>query len=351
MGDSDKFEKLFEQLGCINNTLISFQQQFNALKAENQSLSNNITSLKSDIKADINTLRNDLKILNVKNAKLHKQQILFDEKISHLNSKMREYEQVSHANRVRLTNIPYSDKENIFSVIKTIGDFIECSVTEADFDFLYRLKVNRFLQSPPIIIKFVRKELKIKFFNLFWAKRELVNTNLFSDKTISPMRIYISEDLGRETYRLFRRGKELQREGKIKSIWTRQGRIFIKKEEGSQPTLVRNEEVLTKYRCDSIVDLGECSSLATGEDETETDELLLSQESRKASKKRKIKKMPSNKISRFLKPTPSNVVSDKSTLPSPITITPSLPFTTTTKANQATPLPKNDSGLQLKVFP
>lgn len=340
MGDSVNFEKLFEQLGQINQSMNFLQQKFDALKADNQGLSNNISGLKSEIKSDINSLRNDLKILNVKNATLNKKHSLFERKISYLNTLMIEYEQASYANKIRLSNIPFSETEDIFSLIKIIGEFIGCTVVESDIDFSYRLKLKRLMPLPPIIIKFVRKEMKNKFFSLFWAKKESINTNLFfATKLDNPKKIYISEDMGRETYKLFRRGRELQRRGVIRFIWTRQGKIFIKKEEDSQPMLIRNGNDFVQFGYDIATDLEECSSFATG-DETETDEVLTHQIG-KPSKKRKFKRSQSCKISEFLKPSLPNV---KPTLPSPLTTNPNLPSTSSVKPKQdlVTPLPKND---------
>uniref|UniRef100_T1ICA8 Uncharacterized protein n=1 Tax=Rhodnius prolixus TaxID=13249 RepID=T1ICA8_RHOPR len=290
--------------------------EIDALKADNQGFSNNISGLKSEIKSDINSLRNDLKILNVKNATLNKKHSLFERKISYLNSLMIEYEQASYANKIRLSNIPFSETEDIFSLIKIIGEFIGCTVVESDIDFSYRLKLKRLMPLPPIIIKFVRKEMKNKFFSLFWAKKESINTNLFfATKLDNPKKIYISEDMGRETT------------------------SYLVEEEDSQPMLIRNGNDFVQFGYDIATDLEECSSFATG-DETETDEVLTHQIG-KPSKKRKFKRSQSCKISEFLKPSLPNV---KPTLPSPLTTNPNLPSTSSVKPKQdlVTPLPKND---------
>uniref|UniRef100_T1HGW6 FP protein C-terminal domain-containing protein n=1 Tax=Rhodnius prolixus TaxID=13249 RepID=T1HGW6_RHOPR len=245
---NDKFEILLGEIGQINQILNTIQQRFSELKIENQGLSTSISSLKTEIKSDFSSLKNDLKILNVKSDKLRKENVMFEKKLINLNSLMVDYEQFRYA----------------------IGEFIGCSIDENDLDFFYRLKRKSFMPNPPIILKFVRRDLKNNFFKLFWVKKELINTEILSGISEATLkRIYISDDMGPETYRLFSKAKELQKSGKVKYCWSRNGKILIRKEEGLKVVLIKSESDLMKFGYEVPVDLKDGSSLPTGED-TET---------------------------------------------------------------------------------
>ncbi|XP_073987493.1 uncharacterized protein [Rhodnius prolixus] len=299
---NDKFEILLGEIGQINQILNTIQQRFSELKIENQGLSTSISSLKTEIKSDFSSLKNDLKILNVKSDKLRKENVMFEKKLIYFNSLMVDYEQFRYGNRVRLTNIPYSENENLLCIIKAIGEFIGCSIDGNDSDFFYRLKRKSFTPNPPIILKFVRRDMKNNFFKLFWVKKELINIEILSGISEATLkRIYISDDMGPETYRLFSKAKELQKSGKVKYCWSRNGKILIRKEEGLKVVLIKSESDLMKFGYEVPVDLEDGSSLATGED-TETEDVLTSQGIDRSAKKRKLNKSQSGRILGFLKP-------------------------------------------------
>jgi hypothetical protein len=59
-------------------------------------------------------------------------------------------------------------------------------------------------------------------------------------KELAQKHIYVNEVLTITKYRLFMQGKSFCREKKLHSIWTRSGKIFVKAQDTSPPTLVKN---------------------------------------------------------------------------------------------------------------
>ena len=59
-------------------------------------------------------------------------------------------------------------------------------------------------------------------------------------------KIYVKENLTPYKYRLFKTTKDFAHKNGFKFVWTRDGNIYIRKNENSRPFLIRNKGMLTK---------------------------------------------------------------------------------------------------------
>lgn len=103
--------------------------------------------------------------------------------------------------------------------------------------------------------------------------------------------MYNNENLDKLTYNLFKRGRILKKEGKIIHIWHRNGKIFVRNNEGSKTMLIRNEDFcsITGIKNDNGVD-----SLVSSAVNSELNNLEINRLSSKSMLKKSFKKKHKN---------------------------------------------------------
>jgi hypothetical protein len=83
---------------------------------------------------------------------------------------------------------------------------------------------------PPILIKFMNKMDKSDFYNKYFKHLNLKLSDLGFES--SEKRIYISENLTKSCQAIFVEAMKLKKEGKISTVKTSFGAVFVKKVEG-----------------------------------------------------------------------------------------------------------------------
>ncbi|KAB0797748.1 hypothetical protein PPYR_08741 [Photinus pyralis] len=125
------------------------------------------------------------------------------------------HEQYTRINSVRIFGIPEKPNENIADVVvNTIADKLNCPISKADIDICHRLPSNN-ANHKPIIIKFVRREIKN---NIFYNKKKLKGTPIVIREDLTQRRLLILKEA-------------IKRYGS-KKVWTSDGKICIKTDNG-----------------------------------------------------------------------------------------------------------------------
>ena len=114
------------------------------------------------------------------------------------------------------------------------------AVPEYDFDesmlsVSHRLPSTRGnTRAPPIIAKFVRRDIR----DMIYSKRRNLSSRSTVDLGLSvSSRIYINESLTSQSRATFSEVKKFRNQHDFKFIWTKNGRVLLKKDE-SQRSLV-----------------------------------------------------------------------------------------------------------------
>ena len=171
-------------------------------------------------------------------------------------------EQHSHRNNVRISGIPESTgaAENTDAVVKKVGEAIGVAVTDEMIDRSRRVgkpgKMGR-----DILVKFTsyrrkylimkaRSNLKNKDAALLGvtsagATRQPVSAaGAAATPVPSPAgRVYVNDDLTRETSGVAARAGRLKRDQKIKDTWLRNGEISVKKDDDSTIKVSTNRQL------------------------------------------------------------------------------------------------------------
>lgn len=166
---------------------------------------------------------------------------LFDSKNA-LMRKLDECDQYARRNCVEIHGVPESPNENVMNVVQEIGQGLNRPISEDMVDACHRLHSPGGRIGPrPIIVKFVRRSDKEALIKSRATKRNFSTRHMGRTDDFP---IWIRESLTATRRRLFKAARDFAAKEKFKFAWTKNGKIFLRKNESSKFIYVENEEAL-----------------------------------------------------------------------------------------------------------
>lgn len=171
-----------------------------------------------------------------------------DEKIKEIEDELHDLQQQSRKNHLEIHNLPQIEGEdeavlllNIISVASAVG----IEINEDDIEKCFRLNSKNKSKPKPIIIQFSsgKKRNKILAERKKIVTQDQILKNGNDDRT---SRVYINESLTRYNKELLYKTKAEASKKGYKYVWTSDGAILMKKEEGARVIRIKNEDGLTK---------------------------------------------------------------------------------------------------------
>ena len=139
-----------------------------------------------------------------------------------------------------ITNVKYEENENLKNIIINIAKSKDMTLNATDFDAFRAMKkggVARQRDKPPlIIVAFRTNDMKTKF------KKRHEN----EPKRDNP--IYINENLTSDQRNLFYQARQLKTTHKYKYAWTRDGQVYLRKNDDSASIHIPSETKLTELQ-------------------------------------------------------------------------------------------------------
>lgn len=156
------------------------------------------------------------------------------------------------SNKLQINDVPFTADENLFDIIITIAAKLRITIVCGDISDVVRVKQTRkktinanatmsnnsnaFVNADhpatiiqgPIIVEFFSKAIRNKLFESYRKNNEIY---FDIDKKC---RIFINEYLSSSNRRLFYKAKLFCKEHNFKYLWTKNGEILMKKEDGGK---------------------------------------------------------------------------------------------------------------------
>lgn len=167
--------------------------------------------------------------------------------VANLELKLSDLEQSSRLNNIEIQGIPEKQNENLKTVIHEIGNYINYSIASEKIEYVHRVQLNKNSNNKikNIIVRFNNRNEKENF--LAAAKQKRMRKENGSPrmeiKGISD-NFYINEHLTLENKILFKQTRSVAKEKHYKYTWTKNGMVFIRKDDTSRIVLVRNTNIL-----------------------------------------------------------------------------------------------------------
>lgn len=133
-----------------------------------------------------------------------------------------------------LTGVPFYKTENTSSLLRKVSSVLEYHDT--DGPLVYTKRLARFPiadgANPPILLQFAFKAARDDFFHRYFLKKGLNLNQLGFDVD---KRVYLNENLTDSARNIKGVALKLKRSGKVRNVFSKDGTIFVKPNDGNAP--------------------------------------------------------------------------------------------------------------------
>lgn len=167
---------------------------------------------------------------SIRQQKLEEENQELKIKVRSLESSMDELEQYTRNKNVQIDGIPPKQDENLRDMMMEIGRKIEVEIKSEDIDAIHRIPTRSSKAPEPIVVQFLTRQMRDSV--VLKAKNKKVYTKDLNIAGESKP-IYVNEHLTRKKKHILFEARRIKFEKNYKFLWTKSGKIFIRKEERS----------------------------------------------------------------------------------------------------------------------
>lgn len=174
-------------------------------------------------------------------------------KISKLEERVEDLQRIAHCNLVEIRNVPSQEKEtkqDLIKIMLNLSQALSVKINSHDIRDAYRGPGKG--MNKPIIMNLPDITTKYNILSALKLHNSKNPTNkigtLHAGFTGPQIPIFISEHLTTNARRLFYLAREMKKANNIKFCWTSNGRVFIRKTDGSPAIQIRSEEQIGSFK-------------------------------------------------------------------------------------------------------
>lgn len=231
-----------EQLNKIQNSLTVMQGEISEIKKTN-----------SEIEKSLDFLYEKHNDLNIKFASLEHKSSSHELRIKELEYALEEQTRKSVLNVLEIRNVPHKEKETqteLLNIVNTVFTEISAEVSTSEIQDIRRLPSKTEKKTILVTLNSVILKRKIlmsaKAYNTKNKKNKLNSSIVNSDSPSEPL--YVDEHLTPKAKRLYYLGRQLSKSGEFKYCWTSNGRVLLRKEDGSKTVMITEESQIENLK-------------------------------------------------------------------------------------------------------
>lgn len=151
-------------------------------------------------------------------------------KVRTLETSMDDLEQYTRNKNIQIDGVPPKVNENLKEMMVEIGKKIDVDIKNEDIDAIHRIPTRSTKVPEPIVVQFLTRQMREAVVQK--AKSSKVCTkDLNIDGESKP--IYVNEHLTRKKKHILFEARRIKFDKNYKFLWTKAGKIFIRKDERS----------------------------------------------------------------------------------------------------------------------
>lgn len=214
------------------------------LKRDFQATTNFLTSELADVRAKLEEKSNEITILD-------KEQHRLQEEVKVLQDKINTADKLSRERNIELQCVPEERNENVVTLFQNLCKTINVNIPENDIHACRRVaKVNHTSKRPRNIVVTLssvrlRDTVLSATHRFNKGNRVKLNTEHFGIKG-DINRVYATEHLSPEHKQLHAAARQTARNKNFKFVWVRYNNIYLRKDESTNPILIKNLDSLSK---------------------------------------------------------------------------------------------------------
>ncbi|XP_045506862.1 uncharacterized protein LOC123703036 [Colias croceus] len=218
-----------------------------------------------EIKSQMLTLTEHIEKCNLRldeyDTKLdhHEKRIItLDNIITELKDRLNSNAQAQLRNEVEIIGIPEAPNENPAHTFRVITQKLGFPIEESDLDFTTRVgparkysqnkgptENNSSQSSRPLVVRFLSRNKRDEFLKTGKMKQRSINAlDLGLATELKNIELYFNERLTQENRYLFRTARQQSKVCGYKYCWTKNGVVYIRKQEGNSAIPIKKQEDL-----------------------------------------------------------------------------------------------------------
>lgn len=242
-------EEFSEMLERINETIIcTINQELEPLKKEMQGILDSISFMNKkfeDIKVEQESTKRSVKKLELENIELRTT-------VDDMNERLVNLEQQSRSNNLDVQCVPENKNENVYNIIIQLARTVKCEINEKDILHCTRIAKTNSSSARPrsIIVQMASPRLRDQLlaatikYNQSNPQEKLNCTHLGITGPKSP--VYVTEHLSPTNRALHAATRIKAKEMSYKYVWVRNGRIYVRKNDGAEYIHIKSKNSLNK---------------------------------------------------------------------------------------------------------
>jgi len=231
-----------------SSVLASIQALRTDMSQQFKTVNENVTSVKTDlagVKATIDNLQSSINNLTAENAarKLECEALVEENKqltrqVNELNWEVQDLQQYSRRDNIEIQGVPYSNNENVYAILNEIAKLIKIPFNREEISIAHRIPNGSQRRHPTIIVKFISRWVKNSW--MAAAKKcDLLNAAQLHDSWESTS-IFMNDHLTAANKQVLGYARKQMRERKLSHAWTRDCRIYVRRNAEGPVKLVRS---------------------------------------------------------------------------------------------------------------
>lgn len=242
-------EELSGMLVKMNETIVSsINQELEPLKKEMQGIRDSISFMNEkfeDIKKEQQSSHESVKKLELENIELKTT-------IQQISERLVNLEQQSRSNNLEVQCVPENKSENVYTILTQLSRVVNYEINDKDILHCTRIaKTNPSSTRPrSIVVQLASPRMRDQLlsavvnYNRINPQEKLNSSHLGYAGPKSP--VYVVEHLSPNNKALHAAARLKAKEMNYKYVWVRNGRIFVRKNEGDELIQIRNKNSLSK---------------------------------------------------------------------------------------------------------
>lgn len=233
-----------------------YVNEMRAMRKEMSSFLQTMAALTDTIKAQnarLDGLESRIEILENRTPESqHNEVTLLQESISLLKMEIQDRDQEFLLNDVEISNFPEIRNENCTHVMLTVAKKLGMDLDERDIVSAERVgPVRAFVEGSaaprprPLVVRLARRAPRDQLLRAARVRRGLTTEGM-SVQDSPTHSYYINERLTKSNRQLFQKTREEAKRRSWKYVWTREGRIFVRRDQGTISYRIRSDNDISK---------------------------------------------------------------------------------------------------------
>lgn len=246
--ESEYEEEHDDQLEMIEKTMEKVMNKFKAsFKKEIQVQMREFEKSLDFHGARIDELINKIDDLSEKQKQMEDENQELKMKLKSMTIIVEDLEQYTRNRNLQIDGVPEEKDENLRDLMKEIGKKVEVQFEDKEVDAIHRIPTRneKNKDCSPIVVQFTTRQLREKI--LTNAKKTTITTKDLQ-KSGDEKTVYINEHLTKAKKEIMYEARKLKFQQNYKFLWSRNGKIFIRKGEKTKVIELQSLDDLAKIK-------------------------------------------------------------------------------------------------------